>query len=131
MQICLIKDTQTYLKDPASWRDIKTSDSNIYDWDETSTYVKKPPFFENMKEKPEGFKKISNARPLLILGDTVTTDHISPAGSIKKDSPAGDYFMKHQVQEKDFNSYGARRGNHEVMMRGTFGNVRIRNEIAS
>jgi len=116
-------------KGPASWRDIKTSDNNIYDWDETSTYVKKPPFFENMKEKPEGFKKISNARPLLILGDTVTTDHISPAGSIKKDSPAGDYFMEHQVQEKDFNSYGARRGNHEVMMRGTFGNVRIRNEI--
>ena len=116
-------------KGPASWRDIKTSDNNIYDWDETSTYVKKPPFFENMKEKPEGFKKISNARPLLILGDTVTTDHISPAGSIKKDSPAGDYFMEHQVQEKNFNSYGARRGNHEVMMRGTFGNVRIRNEI--
>ena len=116
-------------KGPASWRDIKTSDNNIYDWDETSTYVKKPPFFENMKEKPEGFKKISNARPLLILGDTVTTDHISPAGSIKKDSPAGDYFMEHQVQEKNFNSYGARRGNHEVMMRGTCGNVRIRNEI--
>ena len=115
----------------AEWKNIKTSDSNIYDWDETSTYVKKPPFFENMQEKPEGFKKISNARPLLILGDTVTTDHISPAGSIKKDSPTGDYFMKHQVQEKDFNSYGARRGNHEVMTRGTFGNVRIRNEIAS
>ena len=70
-------------------------------------------------------------RPLLILGDTVTTDHISPAGSIKKDSPTGDYFMERQVQEKDFNSYGARRGNHEVMMRGTFGNIRIRNEIAS
>jgi aconitate hydratase len=116
---------------PADWKDIKTSDSSIYNWDETSTYVKKPPFFENMSEKPEGFKKISNARPLLILGDTVTTDHISPAGSIKKDSPAGDYFMKRQVQEKDFNSYGARRGNHEVMMRGAFGNIRIRNEIAS
>ena len=112
------------------WKDIKTSDSSIYNWDETSTYVKKPPFFENMPEKPEGFKKISNARPLLILGDSVTTDHISPAGSIKKDSPTGDYFMKRQVQEKDFNSYGARRGNHEVMMRGTFGNIRIRNEIA-
>jgi len=111
------------------WRNIKTSDSSIYNWNETSTYVKKPPFFENMSEEPEGFKKISEARPLLILGDTVTTDHISPAGSIKKDSPTGDYFMKHQVQEKDFNSYGARRGNHEVMMRGTFGNIRIRNEI--
>ena len=116
---------------PSDWRDIKTSDSSIYNWDETSTYVKKPPFFENMTAQPEGFKKISNARPLLILGDTVTTDHISPAGSIKKDSPTGDYFMKRQVQEKDFNSYGARRGNHEVMMRGTFGNIRIRNEIAS
>jgi len=115
----------------ADWRDIKTSDSSIYNWDETSTYVKKPPFFENMTEKPEGFKKISNARPLLILGDSVTTDHISPAGSIKKDSPTGDYFMQRQVQEKDFNSYGARRGNHEVMMRGAFGNIRIRNEITS
>ena len=116
---------------PANWKAIKVIDSSIYNWNETSTYVKKPPFFENMPEKPEGFKKISEARPLLILGDTVTTDHISPAGSIKKDSPTGDYFMKHQVQEKDFNSYGARRGNHEVMIRGTFGNIRIRNEIAS
>ncbi len=116
---------------PAPWKDIKTSEGSIYNWDETSTYVKKPPFFENMSEQPEGFKKISNARPLLILGDTVTTDHISPAGTITKDSPTGDYFMKHQVQEKDFNSYGSRRGNHEVMMRGTFGNIRIRNEIAS
>jgi len=118
-------------KGPSNWRDIKTSDSSIYNWDQKSTYVKKPPFFENMTEKPEGFKKISNARPLLILGDTVTTDHISPAGSIKKESPAGDYFMKHQIQEKDFNSYGSRRGNHEVMMRGTFGNIRIRNEMAA
>ncbi len=118
-------------KGPTDWRNIKTSDSSIYNWDQTSTYIKKPPFFENMSEKPEGFKKISNARPLLILGDTVTTDHISPAGSIKKESPTGDYFMKHQIQEKDFNSYGARRGNHEVMMRGTFGNIRIRNEIVS
>ncbi len=83
-----------------------------------------------MPDSPEGFKKISDARPLVILGDMVTTDHISPAGSIKKDSPTGDYFMKHQVQEKDFNSYGARRGNHEVMVRGTFGNIRIRNEMA-
>ena len=116
---------------PPDWKAIKTSDSSIYNWDETSTYVKKPPFFENMTKKPEGFKKISNARPLLILGDSVTTDHISPAGSIKKDSPTGEYFMQRQVQEKDFNSYGARRGNHEVMMRGTFGNIRIRNEIAS
>jgi len=114
---------------PEEWRTIKTNDGNIYDWDDTSTYVKKPPFFENMPDQPEGFKKIDDARPLLILGDTVTTDHISPAGSIKKDSPTGDYFMEHQVQQKDFNSYGARRGNHEVMKRGAFGNIRLRNEI--
>jgi len=115
---------------PKEWSSIKTNDSKIYNWDDTSTYVKKPPFFENMPDQPEGFKKIDGARPLLILGDTVTTDHISPAGSIKKDSPTGDYFMEHQVQQKDFNSYGARRGNHEVMKRGAFGNIRIRNEIA-
>nr|ABZ06541.1 putative aconitase family (aconitate hydratase) [uncultured marine microorganism HF4000_093M11] len=116
---------------PKEWSAIKTNDSKIYNWDNTSTYVKKPPFFENMSDQPEGFKKIDDARPLLILGDTITTDHISPAGSIKKDSPTGDYFMEHQVQQKDFNSYGARRGNHEVMKRGTFGNIRIRNEIVA
>ena len=93
------------------WKKIKTTESSIYNWNDSSTYVKKPPFFEKMPDNPEGFKKITNARPLLILGDMVTTDHISPAGSIKKDSPTGDYFMKHQVQQKDFNSYGARRGN--------------------
>jgi len=114
----------------SDWKKIKTNESSIYDWNESSTYVKKPPFFEEMSEIPEGFKKITDARPLLILGDMVTTDHISPAGSIKKDSPTGDYFMKHQVQQKDFNSYGARRGNHEVMVRGAFGNIRIRNEMA-
>jgi len=112
------------------WKKIKTTESSIYNWNDSSTYVKKPPFFEKMPDNPEGFKKITNARPLLILGDMVTTDHISPAGSIKKDSPTGDYFMKHQVQQKDFNSYGARRGNHEVMVRGAFGNIRIRNEMA-
>ena len=114
---------------PKEWSAIKTNDGNIYNWDDASTYVKKPPFFENMSDQPEGFKKIDDARPLLILGNTITTDHISPAGSIKKDSPTGDYFMEHQVQQKDFNSYGARRGNHEVMKRGAFGNIRIRNEI--
>ncbi len=112
------------------WKKIKTTESSIYNWNDSSTYVKKPPFFEKMSDNPEGFKKIADARPLVILGDMVTTDHISPAGSIKKDSPTGDYFMKHQVQQKDFNSYGARRGNHEVMVRGSFGNIRIRNEIA-
>ena len=117
-------------KGPKEWNTIKTSSSSIYNWDDTSTYVKKPPFFENMTDDPEGFIEIKNARPLLILGDTVTTDHISPAGSIQKEGPTGDYFMKHQIQQKDFNSYGARRGNHEVMMRGAFSNIRIRNEVA-
>ncbi len=115
---------------PKQWQDINTVKSDIYNWDEGSTYVKKPPFFENLSEEPDGFKAIKDARPLLILGDMVTTDHISPAGNIQKDSPTGDYFMKNQVQQKDFNSYGARRGNHEVMMRGTFANIRIRNEMA-
>ncbi len=115
---------------PQQWQEIKTEKSSIYNWEENSTYVKKPPFFDNLPDEPEGFKKIEDARPLLILGDMVTTDHISPAGSIQKDSPTGQYFMKHQILQKDYNSYGARRGNHEVMMRGTFANIRIKNEMA-
>ena len=115
---------------PKQWQEIKTEKTSIYNWEENSTYVKKPPFFDNLPDQPEGFKKIKDARPLLILGDMVTTDHISPAGSIQKDSPTGEYFMKHQILPKDYNSYGSRRGNHEVMMRGTFANIRIRNEIA-
>ncbi len=115
---------------PTQWQKIKTDKTSIYNWDESSTYVKRPPFFDSLSDKPEGFKEIKDARPLLILGDMVTTDHISPAGSIQKDSPTGEYFMKHQVLPKDYNSYGSRRGNHEVMMRGTFANIRIRNEIA-
>ena len=125
-----IKRYSDVSKGPDQWQKIKTKESSIYDWDENSTYVKKPPFFENLKDKPEKFENIENARPLLILGDMVTTDHISPAGSIQKDSPTGDYFMKNQVLQKDFNSYGSRRGNHEVMTRGTFANIRIRNEMA-
>ena len=115
---------------PIQWQKIKTEKSSIYNWDEGSTYVKKPPFFDNLPDEAEGFKKIKDARPLLILGDMVTTDHISPAGSIQKESPTGEYFMEHQILPKDYNSYGSRRGNHEVMMRGTFANIRIRNEIA-
>jgi len=115
---------------PSQWQKIKTEESSIYNWDEGSTYVKKPPFFEGLSDEPEGFKEIKDARPLLILGDMVTTDHISPAGSIQKDSPTGEYFMEHQILPKDYNSYGSRRGNHEVMMRGTFANIRIRNEMA-
>ena len=115
---------------PKEWQDINIEPGSIYEWDEGSSYVKKPPFFDNMTDDPEGFKEIKDARPLVILGDSITTDHISPAGSIPKDSPTGDYFMKYQIQPKDFNSYGTRRGNHEVMMRGTFGNIRVKNEMA-
>ena len=115
---------------PSQWQKIKTEKSSIYNWDKESTYVKKPPFFDNLSDEPEGFKEIKEARPLLILGDMVTTDHISPAGNIQKESPTGEYFMEHQILPKDYNSYGSRRGNHEVMMRGTFANIRIRNEMA-
>ena len=115
---------------PTQWQKIKTDKTSIYNWDESSTYVKKPPFFDSLPDEPEGFKEIKDARPLLILGDMVTTDHISPAGSIQKNSPTGEYFMEHQILPKDYNSYGSRRGNHEVMMRGTFANIRIRNEMA-
>ena len=115
---------------PKQWQEIKTENTSIYNWDSSSTYVKKPPFFENLSDQPEGFKPIEDARPLLILGDMVTTDHISPAGNIQKESPTGEYFMEHQILPTDYNSYGSRRGNHEVMMRGTFANIRIRNEMA-
>ena len=125
-----IKRYSNVSEGPKQWQQIKTEKSSIYNWEENSTYVKKPPFFDNLPDEPEGFKEIKDARPLLILGDMVTTDHISPAGNIQKESPTGEYFMKHQVLPKDYNSYGSRRGNHEVMMRGTFANIRIRNEIA-
>tara|TARA_Y100000591_G_scaffold25299_1_gene18650 strand:+ start:719 stop:3388 length:2670 start_codon:yes stop_codon:yes gene_type:complete len=125
-----IKRYSNVAEGPKQWQQIKTEKSSIYNWEENSTYVKKPPFFDNLPDQPEGFKEIKDARPLLILGDMVTTDHISPAGNIQKESPTGEYFMKHQILPKDYNSYGARRGNHEVMMRGTFANIRIRNEMA-
>ena len=125
-----IKRYSNVSEGPNQWQKIKTEESSIYNWDEGSTYVKKPPFFDNLSDEPEGFKEIKDARPLLILGDMVTTDHISPAGNIQKESPTGEYFMEHQILPKDYNSYGSRRGNHEVMMRGTFANIRIRNEMA-
>ncbi len=125
-----IKRYSNVSEGPVQWQKIKTEKTSIYNWDESSTYVKRPPFFDQLSDQPEGFKEIKDARPLLILGDMVTTDHISPAGSIQKESPTGEYFMKHQVLPKDYNSYGSRRGNHEVMMRGTFANIRIRNEMA-
>ena len=125
-----IKRYSNVSEGPKQWQQIKTEKSSIYNWEDSSTYVKKPPFFDNLSDEPEGFKEIKDARPLLILGDMVTTDHISPAGNIQKESPTGEYFMKHQILPKDYNSYGSRRGNHEVMMRGTFANIRIRNEMA-
>ena len=125
-----IKRYSNVAEGPKQWQDIKSEKSSIYKWDSGSTYVKKPPFFDNLPDEPEGFKPIKEARPLLILGDMITTDHISPAGSIQKDSPTGDYFMEHQILPQDYKSYGARRGNHEVMMRGTFANIRIRNKMA-
>ncbi len=94
-----------------------------------STYVRRPPFFEELPAEPEPITDIEGARVLAVLGDSVTTDHISPAGSIKRDSPAGKYLIEHGVEPKDFNSYGSRRGNHEVMMRGTFANIRLRNQL--
>ena len=125
-----VKRYSNIAEGPKQWQEIKTENTSIYNWDSGSTYVKKPPFFDNLPDKPEGFIEVKDARPLLILGDMVTTDHISPAGNIQKDSPTGEYFMKHQILPKDYNSYGSRRGNHEVMMRGTFANIRIKNEMA-
>ena len=111
------------------WRSLKVPESKVYEWSKDSTYIQHPPFFEGMGKEPEPVEDVKEARVLAMLGDSVTTDHISPAGAIKPDSPAGRYLQEHGVQPKDFNSYGSRRGNHEVMMRGTFANVRIRNEM--
>ncbi|MGO2416039.1 MAG: aconitate hydratase, partial [Cobetia crustatorum] len=111
-----------------TWQAIEVPEAEVYEWKD-STYIQHPPFFEGMGREPEAIKDVENARVLAMLGDSVTTDHISPAGAIKPDSPAGRYLKEHGVEVKDFNSYGSRRGNHEVMMRGTFANVRIRNEM--
>lgn len=119
------------LQGPKEWQSIQTSEGDLYQWKVESTYVQKPPFFDTISEEEKEIQNIDNARPLLLLGNSVTTDHISPAGAIKQDSPAGNYFMERQILQKDFNSYGARRGNHEVMVRGTFANIRIKNELLS
>ncbi|AQA00220.1 aconitate hydratase 1 [Sphingopyxis sp. QXT-31] len=111
------------------WQKIEVEGSDTYQWRAGSTYVANPPYFEGMSMTPAPVSDIVNAKPLAILGDSITTDHISPAGSIKADSPAGKWLMEHQVSKADFNSYGARRGHHEVMMRGTFANIRIKNEM--
>jgi aconitate hydratase len=112
------------------WRTLPVPTGDRFQWEGDSTYIRRPPFLENLTLTTEVRSDIRGARALAVLGDSITTDHISPAGSIKADSPAGRYLIEHGVQPKDFNSYGARRGNHEVMMRGTFANVRLRNQLA-
>jgi aconitate hydratase len=112
-----------------AWKKVKINKGKTYGWDSKSTYVKSPPYFDGMTMEPAALRDIEGARILGLFGDSITTDHISPAGSFKKDSPAGEYLVANGVAPADFNSYGARRGNHEVMMRGTFANIRIRNEM--
>jgi aconitate hydratase len=109
------------------WRDLPVPEGELFEWEPDSTYVRRPPYFDDMPHSPRPFEDVAGARCLVVLGDSVTTDHISPAGSIKPESPAGAYLLEHGVQRKDFNSYGSRRGNHEVMVRGTFANVRLKN----
>jgi aconitate hydratase len=114
-----------------NWESLEIPEGDRYEWGEDSTYVKRPPYFEGMPaDAPEGFEHIKGARAIALLGDSVTTDHISPAGAIKKDTPGGQYLIENGVEQREFNSYGSRRGNHEVMMRGTFANVRLRNQLA-
>ena len=124
------KQYSNALEGPKEWQGIDTSTGDLFKWDSSSTYVQQPPFFTGQSED-KVIIPIENARPLLLLGNSVTTDHISPAGAIKAESPAGSYFMERQIRQNDFNSYGARRGNHEVMVRGTFANIRIKNQLLS
>jgi aconitate hydratase len=112
-----------------TWNAVKISESNLYPWDESSTYIRKPTFFQGLEKEPPALPEIKEARVLALLGDSVTTDHISPAGAIPEDSPAGRWLIDQGVSVEDFNTYGSRRGNHEVMIRGTFGNIRIRNRL--
>jgi len=112
-----------------TWRNLDVPDSEVFEWKDESTYVRRPPYFEDMSSEPEPLSDIEGARVLALLGDSVTTDHISPAGAIRRDSPAGGYLQEHGVEQADFNSYGSRRGNHEVMIRGTFANIRLRNQL--
>jgi aconitate hydratase len=111
------------------WRNLPTPTGDLFEWEPDSTYVKHPPYFEGMPREPTAVKDVHGARCLAVLGDSITTDHISPAGSIKANSPAGKYLVEQGVQPRDFNSYGSRRGNHEVMVRGTFANIRLRNRM--
>ena len=116
---------------PEEWRKVKVKTGTTFEWEGSSTYIAHPPYFEGMSKDPKPLLDVQLARPLALLGDSITNDHISPAGSIKKDGPAGEYLISYQVRPADFNSYGARRGHHEVMMRGTFANIRIKNEMVA
>lgn len=124
------KQYEHVFDDNERWNAIETSDDPLYNWDSDSTYIQNPPFFENLKPEPDEVKPLTGMRVVGKFGDSVTTDHISPAGSIGMNTPAGKYLREKGVEPRDFNSYGSRRGNHEVMMRGTFANIRIRNQIA-
>jgi aconitate hydratase len=121
------KDYASVFEGYHRWQSLSTPTGKVFEWDAESTYVRKPPYFDGMPRNPKPVTDISGARVLAILGDSVTTDHISPAGNIKADSPAGKYLAAHGVDRRDFNSYGSRRGNHEVLIRGTFANIRLKN----
>ena len=127
---CSNTNTPTPSTGDKNWQSLSIPDGGIYQWDDASTYIKKPPYFDNMADPNAPLQDFHQMRVLALLGDSVTTDHISPAGSIPKDSPAGKYLIAQGVQPADFNSYGARRGNHEVMVRGTLANIRLRNQLA-
>lgn len=124
------KEYSIVYDDNEQWNDIEINEGSLYEFDDNSTYIRKPPFFTNLTMKPEDVKPLKDLRVIASFGDSVTTDHISPAGAIGKNTPAGRYLIEHGLEPKDFNTYGSRRGNHEVMMRGTFANIRIRNKIA-
>jgi aconitate hydratase len=126
-----VEEYKTIYSSNETWNAIDVSESELYEWDPVSTYIREPPFFVNVDKQRSQVEPIRGARVLLLLADSITTDHISPAGSIAKGSPASRYLESHGVTQKDYNSYGSRRGNHEVMMRGTFANIRIRNELLS
>jgi aconitate hydratase len=128
-QEMFVKNYADVFKGDERWRNLPTPSGNTFDWDQDSTYVRKPPYFDGMSAEPEPVKDISGARVLALLGDSVTTDHISPASSIKPGTPAAQYLDEHGVERKDYNSFGSRRGNHEVMIRGTFANIRLRNQL--
>ncbi|MER2256928.1 MAG: aconitate hydratase, partial [Priestia megaterium] len=124
------KEYETVFTANEAWNAIETSTENLYTFDEKSTYIQNPPFFTGLSKEPGAIQTLAGMRVMAKFGDSITTDHISPAGAIGKDTPAGKYLIENGVAIRDFNSYGSRRGNHEVMMRGTFANIRIRNQIA-